>query len=81
MTTTNRKALPVCKCNYQCCDCGNTIAAMPYAMEDRNYCSACGGTMWQFKGIRDKGEYNGCGNDKVIDSTFHRKLTGKAKTP
>lgn len=77
MIQSNRKPIPASMCNYECLTCGHTIAAMPHAMESRNFCAACGGSMWKFKGLRNKGE--GCGSDRQIDASFHRKMTGKVK--
>ncbi len=73
--TSNRKPLPAAICTYACCNCDHKIHAMPYTMESRNFCPACGCSMWKFKGIRERGESSGCGSDRVIDSSFHRPLT------
>lgn len=72
---SNRKPIPASMCNYQCLNCSHEIAAMPHAMETRQFCAACGDSMWKFKGLRKGGESNGGGSDKNIDSTFHRPMT------
>lgn len=73
-----RKPLPAAVCQYQCEACKHTIAVMPYVMEQRQFCSSCGGSFWKFKGVRKGGESNGIGSDKQIDASFHRKMTKQA---
>jgi len=70
-----RKPLPAAVCTYACDQCGHKIHAMPHTMESRQFCPSCGGSFWKFKGIRGKGESSGCGSDRTIDASFHRKLT------
>jgi len=52
---------------------------MPYTFEQRQFCPSCGGSFWKFKGVRKGGESSGCGSDRVINSSFHQKMTGKVK--
>ncbi len=77
--TSNRKPLPAAVCTYECTTCAHKIHAMPHTMQTRQFCPGCGGSFWKFKGVRGKGESNGCGSDRTIDAGFHRK--GKLTNP